>query len=80
MIVLSMNFNVFRLISRAKGIATSRSDGDIGVTRSSAPLTTRELLSLRELFDETPYRVDIVDFTDRNDRFAQLAMREMLAI
>lgn len=71
---------MFLFGSRAKGMATAKSDRDIAVQRVSEPLSTMELLNLRELFDETPYRVDIVDVTQRQDRFAQLAMRDVILV
>lgn len=64
----------------AKGTSTARSDRNIAVQRVSEPLSMMKLLNLRELFDETHYHVDIVDVTDRQDCFAQLAMRDVILV
>ena len=67
--------HVFLFGSRAQGTADRRSDFDIGVD-AGRPLSARDLVELREIFDSAPLlaRVDVVDFARVDDRFREHAL------
>ena len=68
------NCRVFLFWSRAKWTADIYSDRDIGII-GKQKIPYRELLLLNRLFEESAYRVDIVDFFGKDDHFTQNAMK-----
>lgn len=65
--------------SRAKGTATPYSDRDIGYQAKRA-LSVSELHALQALFEESPRKVDIVDFSKKNNNFSRLAKKNTIPL
>ena len=69
----SDEYKIFLFWSRADGTADAYSDRDIGILgKQKVPFQV--LLRIIWSFDDTPYRVDIVDFANKNDYFSQKAL------
>ncbi len=65
--------DIFLFGSRADGTADVYSDRDVGILgKKKVPF--RDLLKIVWSFDDTPYRVDVVDFCNKNDYFSQKAL------
>ena len=67
-------YEIFLFGSRARGGYTTTSDYDIGI-KWKQPLGVLQLARLKGKFDDTPYHVDLVDFTNLSDTFSHIALQ-----
>lgn len=70
-------YKAFLFGSRAKGTAREWSDFDIGI-QGSQPLSLDQKLNILTDFDDTPYRVDIVDFFTAKEWFKKIALQYII--
>jgi predicted nucleotidyltransferase len=78
---LPQNTKVWVFGSRATGRARRYSDLDLAID-AGRPLTLDELAGLTEAFSDSdlPYKVDIVDWRNIQDRWRQTIMAERVAL
>jgi predicted nucleotidyltransferase len=66
-------YSIFIFGSRAKGEARKNSDRDIGIL-GNEPVSREVMREIYDACDQLPYRVDVVDFSGRDDTFSKLAL------
>src|SRR5271169_1170298 len=78
---LPQNTKVWVFGSRATGRARRYSDLDLAID-AGRPLTLDEIAGLTEAFSDSdlPYRVDLVDWRDIDDRWRRIIMAERVAL
>jgi predicted nucleotidyltransferase len=71
-------YRVFLFGSRAAGLATERSDIDIGI-EGPAPVPASALAAIHDELEEAPtlYAIDVVDFTRVSENFRRLAQQRV---
>lgn len=65
--------------SRATNSFRSNSDFDIGLF-SSAPIPLSTLFALHRAFEECPWKVDIIDFSQVSDEFKKNALQTAISL
>jgi uncharacterized protein len=68
-----IHYRVFLFGSRARGDEHARSDRDIGIL-GEKPLSRAMRREIVAACEETPYRIDLVDFTGKTGEFHRAAL------
>jgi|JI6StandDraft_1071083.scaffolds.fasta_scaffold91777_2 predicted nucleotidyltransferase len=71
-------YKVFLFGSRTNQTQTTHSDWDIGIL-GDEKLVFKKILKLKNIFTETPFRVDIIDFKNADENFKRLSLENSIA-
>lgn len=71
-------YKVFLFGSRAKNTHSKHSDWDIGVL-GKKKLDIQKIFRLKNIFAETPYRVEIIDFNMVDDAFKKMSLQNIIS-